>query len=200
MERKKKLRLIQILLFVVGGSIIFFTYFNFNKLPEKKILPSSIQKKIKKQQINQQKDVDVFYNIEYSGIDLAGNRYILKSKEATNNKSNLETINMKHVEATFYFKDSTILNVESDKGIYNNKSLDMIFKENVKAYYEGSEIFGDIIEYSNSKRFLSISKNVKINDFRGTLEADKLLFDLEKQTLDITAFNDDTINANISLK
>ena len=50
-----------------------------------------------------------FYNIEYSGLDLNGNRYILKSKEAFFwIKSNLKLFNMKFVEANFYFKDNTI--------------------------------------------------------------------------------------------
>ena len=36
----------------------------------------------------------------------------------------------------FYFKDDTILNIKSDNGIYNNKTLDMIFEKNVKADYK----------------------------------------------------------------
>ena len=32
--------------------------------------------------INIKNEDDIFYNIEYSGLDLVGNRYILKSKEA----------------------------------------------------------------------------------------------------------------------
>jgi lipopolysaccharide assembly outer membrane protein LptD (OstA) len=200
MERKKKLRLAQIFLLIIGSVIIFITYFNVNKIPEKKIISKNTQQKIKKTLSNLPEDGDIFYNIEYSGLDLAGNRYILKSKEAVNSKTDLEIVNMVYVEAVFYFKDSTTLNIESNKGIYNNKTLDMIFKGDAKAYYEGSELLGEIIEYSNSKRFISVSNNVKINDFRGTVEADKLLFDLVTQKLDITAFNDTKVNANINLK
>ena len=36
-------------------------------------------------------------------------------------------VSMRDVEAIFYFKDNTVLNVKSDEGVYNNKSLDMIF-------------------------------------------------------------------------
>lgn len=200
MERKKKLRLAQILLLIAGSVIIFITYFNINMIPEKKILSTDTQQKIKKTSTNLSEEGDVFYNIEYSGLDLAGNRYILKSKEAVNSKTNLEIVNMAYVEAIFYFKDSTTLNIKSKKGIYNNKTLDMIFKDNAKAYYEGSELLGGIIEYSNSKRFISVSNNVKINDIRGTIEADKLLFDLRTQKLDIVSFNDTKINANINLR
>ena len=58
----------------------------------------------------------------------------------------------------------------------------MEFQENVKAKYEGSELFAQKAEYSNSKSFLTISEMVKIIDIRGTMVADKLLFDIKKQT------------------
>ena len=34
---------------------------------------------------------------------------------------------MKFVQAIFYFKDDTVLYVWSDKGLYNNRTLDMKF-------------------------------------------------------------------------
>ena len=107
---------------------------------------------------------------------------------------------MKFVEAKFYFKDGTVLNVSSDIGIYNNVSLDMVFKADVRATYEGSQLFAQKAEYSNSKSFLIISEKVKIKDIRGTMVADKLLFDIKKQTLNIASFNNDKVNANINLK
>ena len=155
---------------------------------------------VKEQLAKQSQNQDVFYNIEYSGLDLAGNRYILKSKEARNSESESDVVNMKFVEAKFYFKDGTVLNVSSDIGIYNNVSLDMVFKADVRATYEGSQLFAQKAEYSNSKSFLIISEKVKIKDIRGTMVADKLLFDIKKQTLNIASFKDDKINANINLK
>ena len=200
-ERKKKLRLIQIGLLIVGTLIIIFTYFNKNETFDEKIVSKETQEKIKKQlENNNTENSDVFYNIEYSGLDLAGNRYILKSKEARNSESESDVVNMKFVEAKFYFKDGTVLNVSSNIGIYNNISLDMVFKGDVRATYEGSQLFAQKAEYSNSKSFLIISEKVKITDIRGTMVADKLLFDIKKQTLNIASFKDDKINANINLK
>ena len=200
-DRKKKLRLIQIGLLVIGTLIILFTYFNQNETSNEKIVSKEKQEKIKKQlENNNTENSDVFYNIEYSGLDLAGNRYILKSKEARNSKSESDVVNMKFVEAKFYFKDGTVLSVSSDIGAYNNVSLDMVFKGDVNATYEGSQLFAQKAEYSNSKNFLIISEKVKIKDIRGTMVADKLLFDIKKQTLNIASFNDDKINANINLK
>ena len=41
-------------------------------------------------------------------IDLTGNRYILKSKEAISDKNNEDVLNLKLVEAVFYFKDNLL--------------------------------------------------------------------------------------------
>ena len=197
MERKKKLRLFQAILLIVGIIIIFIIYTDKGLFLNKKINQKTtplIENKTTGQKEN------IFYNIEYSGLDLAGNRYIIKSKEATTNASNQEIVNMKFVESFFYFKDDTVLKVKSDYGTYNNKTLDMFFNSNVKANYQNSVLFAENAEYSNSENFLSISGKVKIENFKGTMFADKLLFDIKKHKLNITSFNDDKINANLNLK
>ena len=199
-ERKKKLIIIQISLLILGSLIILFTYSDLEVSDKEKIITSEIQKKIGEQLKNNSQDGDVFFNIEYSGLDLSGNRFILKSKEASNKNTSQEIVNMKHVEAIFYFKDDTVLKVLSDKGIYNNKTLDMKFDGNVKAKYEGSELFAQKAEYSNSKSYLMISNNVKVKDYRGTMFADKLLFDIKKQSLNIASTKDGKVNANVNLK
>ena len=106
---------------------------------------------------------------------------------------------MKDVSAIFYFKDNTILYVWSDIGTYNNKNFDMKFDTNVKADYMNSKLFAEKAHYSNSENFLSIYENVRIKDIRGNLIADKLLFDITSQVLDITSFNNGKINANVNL-
>ena len=178
MNRKKKIVIAQITLFTLGVLIIIITYYNRNQ--SEKIISKENENKIINQ-LNKQNNVsgDIFYEIKYSGIDLSGNRYILTSKEASSSKENPELVNMKFVEANFYFKDNTVLNVLSDKGTYNNKTLDMIFDENVKAKYEGSELVANKANYSNSESFLIISDNVTVTDQKGTVVADKLIFDIK---------------------
>ncbi len=196
-DRKKKLRIIQIALFILGTITIFFTYYN-NKDVENEILSQVKRDEIKT--LSSENDKDVFLNIEYSGLDLAGNRYKLKSEEAFTKKDNQEIVYMKFVEAIFYFKDNTVLNVKSNEGVYNNRTLDMNFEGEVIANYEQSRLTSEKAVYSNSKGFLVISDNVTIKDVRGTMIADELLFDIKKQTLNIASFDDGKINANINLK
>ena len=168
-NRKKKVRLIQLSLLIICSLIIFNTYFIKKDEVNEKIISSDELQKINKD-LNDNEENDIFYNVQYSGLDLAGNRYVLKSKEAIANKEVQEIVEMKYVNAVFYFKDNTTLFVVSDKGTYNNKSLDMVFEKNIKANYEDSELYGDKIVYLNSKKTLIISENVKISDIRGICE------------------------------
>ncbi len=199
-DRKKKIKIIQFLLFFSGILIIYFTYYNKRLVNQENIISKSVKEKVTKQiEESKSKDGDVFFNIEYTGLDLNGNRYLLKSKTAKFDKAKPEVVFMQTVDAIFYFNDQTILYVWSDKGVYNTKTLDMKFEDNVKAEYSSSKLFAEKAEYSNSKNYLSIYENVKINDEKGNLIADKLIFDISKQELDITSFDNGKINANVNL-
>jgi len=194
-DRKKKLKLIQLSLLFFGLLILYLTYYQKDNM-DNQIISDVEKTKVIKQT---EEGNDVFYNIEYTGLDLNGNRYILKSSEAFLDKINSEIVYMKFVEATFYFKDNTILYIWSDNGVYNNKTFDMDFENNVKAEYLESKLFAGKASFSNTNNYLTIYDNVKIDDIRGNLIADKLLFDISKQKLDITSFNKGKINANVKL-
>ena len=200
MTRKNKLRVLQFSLLIIGISIIYFTYYKKEETAKQEIIPKQTQERIKKQIANQPEGYEVFSNIEYSGLDLSGNRYILKSKQAYNKEKEQEVVNLISVEAFFYFKDNTVLKVVSEKGTYNNKTLDMNFYDNIKAIYQNSLLFAQKAEYSNQNGNLIISEKVKLEDKQGTIFADKLLFDIRKQILNVKAFKDNKINGNINLK
>ncbi|MDC3104127.1 LPS export ABC transporter periplasmic protein LptC [Candidatus Pelagibacter bacterium] len=199
-ERKKKLRITQFILLFIGIMIIYFTYYNQDYKINETIISETTKEKIKDQKSEQNlENQEKFINIEYTGLDLSGNRYVLKSREAYLDKLTPEIIYMSSVEAIFYFKDDTTLRIWSKKGVYNNKTLDMKFIDDVKANYLSSNLYAQKADYSNSKRYLSIYENVRIDDIRGNLIADKLLFDIKKQKLNITSFNKGKINANVNL-
>ena len=202
MNRKKKLRTIQSFFLISGILIIFYTY-NKNIENEDKILISKeTQIKIRQQLLDERNNSkDIFYNIEYSGLlDLNGNRYNIKSKEAINNPDIIELVNLNFVDAKFYFKDDTVLKIISEKGIYNNKTLDVEFFGNVRGEYLDSKLFSQKASFSNSEGLVTISDNVKILDIRGKMIADELLFDIRNKTLDIKSNNNAKVKANINLK
>ena len=202
MERKKKIRLAQIIFLFLGLFTIFFTYLKRETNQKETLISVETKKKIEKQLSDQKSlnDNDTFYNVEYSGFDLNGNRYIIKCKEAVVNKNSIELINMQFVNAKFYFKDDTTLFINSDSGVYNNKTLDIQFSKNVKGSYLNSKLFAQNANYSNSSGYVSISNNVIIEDPKGSVFAKKLLFDIKTKTLKISSSQNERVKANITLK
>ncbi len=200
MNRKKRLKIIQLSLFFLSILIIFYTYSEKPKSNSGVIISKEIQNQVDKRLSDRNEEGDTFYNVSYSGLDLSGNRYILKAEKAKNDEFIKEKILMTQVDAVFFFKDNTILKVWAEEGVYNNRTLDITFEKKVKALYEGSKLLAEKAEFSNSNSSLTITEKVKLYDKKGTLVADKLFFDLKKQTLNIVAFDNKKINANIDLK
>ena len=140
---------------------------------------------------------NVFEDIQYKGIDLNGNRYIIDSKFAEFDLSKPELIKMQVMNATFYLKDGSVLKIVGDWGTYNNKTLDMEFRDNIKAVYGDNDLYSDNLDYYNSRNLLTIYGNVKTESIEGNVKADNMIFDLAKQTLDISMFDEKRINVNL---
>ena len=128
----------------VGLLIIYLTYYGQNPKENEAIISKSLKEKVSDKDKNDEGnagDKDIFFNVEYTGLDLNGNRYILKAEEAYLDDVNQRVVIMKFVNAIFYFKDNTTLYVWADNGIYNNQTFDMEFENNVKANYQDSVLF-----------------------------------------------------------
>ena len=135
-NRGKKLRLIQFTLLIVGIIIVLFTYLGNNQSAKKNLLKIPKKKIESNQKEGSLDNANIFYNIEYAGFDLSGNRYVIRSQKAETNQANQNKIYMTGVKAIFYFKNNKNLIIDSNSGIYNNKTLDMIFSENIlKLFY-----------------------------------------------------------------
>ena len=168
---------------------------------EEKIISDNLKKIIEEQKSNSDsKDGNTFYNVKYSGLDLKGNRFSIISNEGTTSDLNSSLVEMKGVTANFYFKDNSNLEISSKEGTYNNESLNIIFKTDVKALYENSELYADQAEFSNSNNYLKVSNNVKIIDPKGTMLADQLIFDINTKTLKITSLKNNKIKSRINSK
>ena len=197
----KNIKFFQIFLIFAGIILIYITYISFKNESVEKILSEETKSVIDDKLLKNQDDSqNIFFNIEYSGIDLAGNRYILKAKEAVNEKTSSEILNLKLVTSIFYFKNGKILNISSNYGKYNNKTLDMLFRNDVRASYDGSKLYANKAEYNNSQGNLVISNNVKVTDIKGTVLADKVVFDINENKLNISANENKMINAILNYK
>jgi len=187
-SRKKNLLLIQITIFIIGAALLYNTYRDKNK---------EIETFVKIETVTDT-TTNSFTDIEYSGFDLTGNRYILEAKQADFETKTPESINMKVVVAKFYLKDDTVLTVVSDEGVYNNVTLDMDFKKNVKVDYLTHNLLSDSLSYSNSNAQLIATGNVRGESIeKGEFSADNVEYNLANKTLDFSMFGNKQVNVKL---
>ena len=187
-SRKKNLLLIQITIFLVASALLYNTYRDKNKEVEKFV----------KIEAETDPNTNSFTDIEYSGFDLNGNRYVLQARQANFETKSPEIINMKEVFARFFLKDETVLIVTSDEGLYNNITLDMDFKKNVKADYSTHTLFSDLLSYSNSNAKLIAAGNVRGESIeKGEFSADNVEYELTDKTLNLSMFGSKQVNVKL---
>jgi hypothetical protein len=186
--RKKKLFIIQLTIFLIAIALLYSTYHDKSKKIKE---PVKIGTEAEPNSNN-------FTDIQYSGFDLAGNRYVLNAGEADFKTESPELINMKEVIAKFYLKDDTILTVISDEGLYNNITLDMKFKKNVEADFLTHTLLSDLLSYSSSLGKLIATGNVRGESIeKGEFIADNLEYDLADRNLNFSMFGTKQVKVKI---
>ena len=187
-SRKKNLILVQIVIFIVASSLLYNTYRDKNQEVEAFTKIEAVSNP----------DTNSFTDLEYSGFDLAGNRYLLKAEQADFKSETPELINMKRVVAKFYLKDDTVLEVTSDEGLYNNVTLDMNFKGNVQADYLTHTLLSDLLSYSNSNAKLIATGNVQGESIeKGEFSADNVEYNLTNKNLNFSMFGNKQVNVKL---
>jgi len=187
-KRRKKIILLQLVIFIVAAFLLYNTYHDKNNTTNE----------IVKIKTKTDPDTNSFVDVEYSGFDLNGNRYTLNAGEANFKTKTPEFIDMKNVNANFYLKDDTLLKVISDSGLYNNKTLDMIFIDNVKATYLTSTLLSDRLDYSNTDGKLLASGNVRGESVeKGKFFADNVEYDLTNKNLDFSMLGNKQVNVKV---
>ena len=188
-RRKKKIILIQVLLLLATITIFYLTYYT----GDKKIL-EKIDNEVENLEATKE---NVFFNVEYKGLDLNGNRYVVKSEEAKFDEITPELVNMKMMTAIFYFKDGTKLKIEGKSGSYNSLTKDMRFKDEILSTYLDYVLNSDNLDFFNKDNYLEIYGNVNGSSSDGNLVADSLKFDISNQTLKISMFDNNNVKVNL---
>ncbi len=187
-SRKRKIVLVQLTIFFIAAFLLYDTYRDKN----------GTYKEVEKIEIEVDPNNNNFIDIQYSGFDLSGNRYTLNAGEANFKTDQPEAINMKNIVASFYLKNGTILKIVSDEGFYNNITLDMKFRKNVKSSYLTDFIFSDQLDYSNANGKLLATGNVRGESVeKGQFSADNVEYDIASKTLDFSMFGGKQVNIKI---
>ncbi len=190
--RKKRLLTIQIILISAAILLIYLFYYQGNRSDTSVNLNTKLQVSQ-----DESSSSNFFEDVEYRGIDANGNRYLLQSKIATFDKDVPELIDMGGMKATFYFKGGKILKIFGDKGMYNNKTNDMKFRENVEVTQGINIIKADNLDYFNLEKKINVYGNVEGKSLDGNFTADNLILNVEDQTVDFSMNNDGQVKVNL---
>ena len=199
LNKLKKKSTIQLVLLTVGMLLVFFIYFSKPiKNPSQQIQEDIF---VTKDNEKVGEDISVFEDVEYKGQDNNGNKYVIFSEYSDFKKDSPQIINMRNILCYFYFKDGTILEIRSKRGVYNNVTLDMSFFKNVNMFYIENSIFSDKADYSNADNRLTIEGNVKTQSPDGDIVADVLNFDFVDKKLKVSMHeSDEKVNVKTKLR
>ncbi len=191
--RKKRLFIIQSLLLITALILLYLFYYKDdinNKTKE--------EAKIQNEKLESLNETNYFEDVEYKGIDANGNRYLLRSNIASFSEKNPELVNMIGMNATFYFKDGKILTVTGKRGMYNNKTNDMEFREEVRVVQAENKIFADNLDYFNVKKLIKVYGNVQGESLDGNFTSDILNLNINNQSVDFLMDNNEQVKINLN--
>ena len=193
-NRKKKLIIIQSLLFLIATVIFYFVYYyqNINENISENTETSKIFSK------EDQSKSNFFENVQYQGIDANGNRYLLQSELASFDEENPELINMVNMMATFYFKNGQEIKFMAIKANIITKLMIWNSEIMLELLEEKNKIFANNLDYYNLKKLINIYGNVKGESLDGNFTADILELNIENQSIDFSMKNSEQVRINLN--
>ena len=193
--KTKDRNIIQITLVFLGLLLILLTYFLYPKVKERKFIEEkSIIKEESK--VAGTKD-NYFENVEYKGLYKINNQFVVKSEEAIISNEEPDIVNMTNMRVVIEMQDGRSIVITSDKGIYNKRTYDCYFVDNVKATDEKTVLLSDNIDLLATQDAASVYNNVIITSKKGSLVADKVDYDFETKYYKVSMFDDKRVKVKL---
>jgi len=132
------------------------------------------------EKINEEQNSDSTYinDINYTSIDVRGNKYQITAKLAEIKIENSDVMFLTDVIAFVFIKDRDTVKITSNFGKYNTINYDTIFSENVIVIYPGHKITGEYLDFSFLTNLGIFTTNVIYNGEKTNLFADKIEMNL----------------------
>ena len=192
-------KIIQLLLASIGVFLILITYFF---VPEKFGLNIKEQKqaveKNKDTIIIDNKEANLFDNVEYKGVYNINNFFTVQSKKAYILKEKPDEVYMTDMLVILNLNNGKVVNINSDNGIYNKKNYNCYFENNVKATDGETVILSDNLDLLSDEDYASVYNNVILTSSRGSLSADKVNYDFENEVYKISMYNENLIKVKVT--
>ena len=173
-----------VLVIIIISLWFYLKYFTKN-FEDLKDIPA-----IEKIDKNQNNDSTYINDINYTSMDVRGNKYQITAKLAEIKIENSDVMFLTDVIAFVFIKDKDTVKITSNFGKYNTINYDTIFSENVIVVYPGHKITGEYLDFSFLTDLGIFTTNVIYTGEKTNLFADKIEMNLT--TKDTKIFMNDT--------
>jgi len=172
MNKKTGLQVVMVLVIILISLWFYLKYFtkNFEDVKEVQL--------IEKTNEAQNSDSTYINDINYTSIDVRGNKYQITAKLAEIKIENPDIMFLTHVIAFIFIKDKDTVKITSNFGKYNTINYDTIFSENVIVVYPDHRITGEYLDFSFLTDLGIFTTNVIYTGEKTNLFADKIEMNL----------------------
>lgn len=171
------------LIFAIIFFVFFYGYYIFQnkgaiKIEDTKNIPLS------KKSSDSNLKTTKFTDVEYKMSSQNNNEYVTRGKEAfiTKNKPNLIQLNV--VNSFTTLKDGSVLNIKSDKAIYNKKTNNIKYYQNVLMTNKDKIITSDVANFFSNKNLIKLER-AKYKDEKNLIKGDIVKFNTKTNNLEI---------------
>lgn len=171
------------LIFAIIFFVFFYGYYIFQnkgaiKIEDTKNIPLS------KKSSDSNLGTTKFTDVEYKMSSQNNNEYVTRGKEAfiTKNKPNLIQLNV--VNSFTTLKDGSVLNIKSDKAIYNKKTNNIKYYQNVLMTNKDKIITSDVANFFSNKNLIKLER-AKYKDEKNLIKGDIVEFNTKTNNLEI---------------
>ena len=192
-------KIIQFSLISIGVLLILATYFLYPKIEKNKLLEEKkIVKKDKDETVIADKNVaNIFEHVEYKGIYNIDTPFVINSDKANITKEEPDIVYMTNMSVIFHLNDGRTVTIVSDRGRYNKVTYDCYFENNVRATDGESLILAENLDLLSNKNTVSVYNDVVLTGNKGSLQADKINYDLSTRKFNISMFGDKKVKIKL---
>ena len=199
---KKKQKKLQIFLLSAGLILFFTTYLYYPSIYNNKYSKEVTIEERKDDIIdikvgNSNNESTAFKNIEYKGLYYVDKPFKVNSENAYILNDDPDVVHMDAMHVVLYLSDQRVINITSDKGMFNKVTNDCFLKQNVKATDGDIIILSENLDLVASEKFAEIYNNVNLDYVTGKLQADKINYDFMTKLFKVSMFDDKTVKLKV---
>ena len=148
-------------------SFIFYKVFFTNPILE-------LENKISENKNDEKKKTNIINDITYKSVHSGDNSYIIKAEFGEIDKDNQDFMLLTNVKGKFFFKDSDMIEISSEKAYYDSLNYNTNFYQNVLIVFKDHQINSDNFDLLFDKKLGTIYSNIIYKNLNTVLRADKV--------------------------